>query len=123
MNYNIIAYCIYGIITVFITVFVGKQFHNNGYYYIISIFEAEKISNAINNLLLIGYYLVNIGFAIYKISDWQKLYNIKDLIENLSSNIAFIVILLAILNFVNIAVLSIFRKQSINHYKSSNYGK
>lgn len=116
MNLNLLAYCIYGIITIYVCVYVGLQFHKNGYYYIVSIFEEEKISNAINNLLLIGYYLVNIGYTIYSISQWNTIENFKQLIDNLSTKLAFIFIVLAVLNVINIAVLSFFRKQKSIHH-------
>lgn len=116
MNLNILAYCIYGIITIYTTIFVGKQFHTNGYYYISSIFKEEQITNAINNLLLIGYYLLNIGFAIIKINFWSDVLNHSMLIESVSNHIAQIFILLGLMNIINISVLSIFRKiKSVNY--------
>lgn len=111
MNLNILAYCVYGLVSIIITVFVGKAFHKNGYFYVISIFVEEQIATAINNLLLIGYYLLNIGFVIYKISDWRKITNTIELVENLSFSLALIFILLGLMNLVNIAVLSFFRKR------------
>ncbi len=111
MNLNIIAYLIYGAITVIVTVFVGKSFHSNGHYYVISLFENEDLARAINNLLLIGYYLLNIGYVIYKISEWRTLKNSRELIENLGASLALIFILLGAMNLVNIGILSFFKKR------------
>lgn len=112
MNLNLVAYGIYGVLTVVITVFVGRSFHKSGIHYILDIFKESSISHAINNILLIGYYLVNIGFAILKINTWNTVENSATLIEGISENVALLMILLGILNIFNIAVLSFFRKNS-----------
>lgn len=118
MNYKLLTYLIYLMITVFITVWVGRAFHKNGIHYILSIFKEEKIAHAINNVLLIAYYLVNIGYAITKISTWRSTTNLAELISSLSINLASIFLLLAILNYVNIGVLAIIRYyKSIHHLK------
>jgi len=113
MNLNTIAYAIYSLLTIFISLYVGKQFHKNGYHYILSIFEEEPLSNVINNLLLVGYYLVNIGFSIIQISYWNPISNFNQLIESISTKTATILIILATLNFINVGVLSFFRKKKL----------
>ena len=67
MAFNIIGYFIYLPITAFITIVVGKSFHKHGILYIKSIIPETKIASSLNNLLLIGYYLVNIGYAFISI--------------------------------------------------------
>ena len=118
MNYNLFSYLIYLIVTVFITVWVGKAFHKNGIHYILSIFEDEKVAHAINNLLLVGYYLVNIGYAILKISDWTNPSSFAEVVSSVSLNLANILLVLALLNYINIGTLA-----TISYYKSFNHSK
>jgi len=117
MNLNILSYIIYGLISIILTFYVGNEFHKNGYVYIVSIFVEKKISNAINNLLLIGFYLVNIGYVILKISEWGLVTNNIDLVEKLSIHLASIFIILAILNYLNISTLAIIKYKLINNKK------
>ena len=118
MNYNLLAYLIYIVITMFVTIWVGKAFHKNGIHYILSIFEEEKIAHAINNLLLVGYYLVNIGYAILKISQWTVASNFAEVIASVATNQASIFLLLALLNYINIGVLATIRYYKISHLKN-----
>ena len=69
MNYIIISYMIYLSITVYITVIVGWECYKNGLVYVTSIFKDKKLVEAINRILLTGYYLTNIGYAIMTLKD------------------------------------------------------
>ena len=113
MTLNTISYIIYTIISSYITIVVGFQCHKNGYYYVLSIFIDEEISQAINNILLLGYYLTNIGYAITIISTWQNISSINMMINELSFKIASIVFLLAAMHYMNVIVLSFWRKKSV----------
>lgn len=121
MNYNLLSYLFYIIVSLFVTIWLGKVFHKNGIHYILSIFEEEKIAHAINNLLLVGYYLVNIGYAILKISNWSNPSNLEEVISSVTINLASIFLLLALLNYINIGVLATIRYyklKSIHHLKN-----
>lgn len=106
MNLNVWAYCVYIIITLFITILVGWKCHKNGIYFIIECVHDIPIARAINNLLLVGYYLINIGYAIITISGWDKITSIPELLDVLAFRLALIILLLAIVHYVNIALLS-----------------
>ena len=114
MTYNTVSYIIYAIITIYITVVVGYQCYKNGYHYVLSIFIEEEVTQAINKILLLGYYLTNIGYAITIISTWKNITSLYMMINELSFKIATIVFILAGMHFVNIIILALWRKTSIN---------
>lgn len=101
---------IYAPITIYITVVVGYQCYKNGLVYVQSIFRDDSISVAINKILLIGYYLTNIGYAIMVIKDWDKVDTVYQMLNELSVRIATIILMLACLHYINIIVLSLWRK-------------
>lgn len=109
MNYNIIGYLIYLPITIFITIYVGQQLHKHGYIYVKRAFSDLAIATAINNMLLVGYYLVNIGYAIIGLKNWNIIHSIDQLISDLSTHIGHIILLLAILHYFNIMALAVVR--------------
>lgn len=113
MNYNTISYSIYALITTYITLVVGYQCYKNGYVYVLSIFIAAPISQAINKLLLLGYYLTNLGYAITIISTWKNITSLNEMIVELSVKIASIVFILAAMHYMNMIVLSFWRKTTI----------
>ncbi len=66
MNYTVIAYCIYLPITLLLTVWVARTLFTNGRIFLVEIFRKdETLADSVNKLLLVGFYLVNIGYAVY----------------------------------------------------------
>lgn len=114
MTYNTLSYIIYAPIAIYITVIVGWRCYKNGLVYVESIFKDEKVSESINKILLVGYYLTNIGYAIMMIQRWEKVENTIDMINVLSENLASIVMILAILHYLNIITLSMWRQVAIS---------
>ncbi len=106
MNYNVAGYIIYLVITIYITFYVGKQCHSNGKVFIHGIFNDIQIGDAVNNILLVAYYLVNIGYAILMVSIWPTITSTSHLLNELSQNIGQIVLLLALLHYLNIVALT-----------------
>ena len=114
MNYNIISYIIYIPLIFFITIKVGLLFYKHGEYFLTTIFESNiNLVKNVNNLLLMGYYLVNLGYSIIIISYWEKINNTIELINVMSTTIGQIIILLALLHYNNIFWLKHLTKSNI----------
>ena len=119
MNYNILSYLIYISITIYIIYYVGKSFHRNGRIFILQLFQHnEQMADTTNNLLLIAYYLFNIGYAVLKISMWTKVPDLAGLIATISSNTGLLVIILALTHYFNITVLYILSKKNVALFNS-----
>lgn len=114
MNYNILSYIIYIPLIFFITTKVGWMFYKNGELFLINIFEINLVLvKNVNNLLITGYYLVNLGYSILTISYWDKIDNTIELINVLSNTLGKIVVLLALLHYNNIFWLKYLTKSKI----------
>ena len=81
--------------------------------YVESIFGEVKLAQAINKILLVGYYLTNVGYAIITVKDFKHVSNVFELLNEVSLRLASIVLILAALHYINIIVLSFGRKSSI----------
>ncbi len=108
MNYNILSYLIYGLITVFTIVYIGRVLHQNGRHYVLRIFHEVQIGDFINNGLLVGYYLFNIGYVLITLNQWQQIRNVVQMIEILGEKTGAILLLLGVLHFFNIFVLKVY---------------
>lgn len=106
MNYNILAYIIYLSIMIFIIVYVGRLFYNNGRVFILGLFKgnAEQTDN-LNKILLLAYYLFNIGYAFTKLHYWTKVTDTALLISSLSSNLSLLILMLALMHYFNMALV------------------
>jgi len=106
MNLNILAYGIYLTIMVFIIVVVGKAFHKNGRIFILALFRNDVAqTDNINNILLLAYYLFNIGYAFMKLRWWQPIHSIDELIASISSNVGLLVLILAVTHYFNMLLI------------------
>ena len=122
MNLNIITYIIYLPIISFIMIQIGWQFYKNGEVFLLSLFNNNKpLVKSINNLLLIGYYLTNIGYAIVSISYWEKVDSIFTMFNSLSATLGKIILLLALMHYNNIFWLKHLNKSKL--LNSIHHGK
>ncbi|MGG5488053.1 hypothetical protein [Gaetbulibacter sp. PBL-D1] len=102
----IIGYIVYLPIVIILTIYVSKMLFKNGKLFMIDIFKGkEDIALATNKLFEIGFYLTNIGFALYIME--IHYYNnspitSQNLIEILSKKIGGFTIYLGIILFLNL---------------------
>ncbi|SEW52570.1 hypothetical protein [Chitinophaga arvensicola] len=118
---NTIAYAIYLAITYLITVNVGWRFYRNGRVFILGLMEQQKgLADAINNILLVGYYLVNLGYATVMISTWDTIRNWTEMLVSITTMTGLILLSLAVLHCFNMLVIYLIskRKQTIPSLKS-----
>ncbi|KJD37065.1 hypothetical protein PW52_00985 [Tamlana sedimentorum] len=113
MNYNILAYSIFLPTISVVTIKTGWVFYKNGTVFLFKILQNATFAKQVNNLLLIGYYLVNIGYTIFSISLWQNVSNVVDLINSLTKNMGLILLVLATLHFNNIFWIIYLNKSNI----------
>lgn len=112
MNYNIPAYGIYLAIMVFIIVYVGRLFHRNGRVFILALFKDDAVqTDHLNNILLLAYYLFNIGYAFVKLRFWTTVTSVEVLVSSLSSNIGLLVLILAVTHYFNMALIHFLSKR------------
>lgn len=117
MNYNVCAYIVYITLMVFIIVYVGRHFYKNGRIFILTLLEGNvSLTDYLNKLLLVAYYLFNIGYTFLKLKYWQKVTNIEVLFSSLSMNMGVLVLILAFTHYVNMAAIYLLSKsKSITH--------
>lgn len=118
---NTIAYLLYLFITYCITVHVGLAFYRNGRVYILNLVEGdEQFTDPINKLLLTGYYLLNLGYAALMIRSWETMKNWTDVLVSIASMTGRIMLILAVIHFVNMAVILKIshRRKHFPHHKN-----
>lgn len=117
MNFNIISYIIYIPVIFFITIKVGWILYKNGAVFLCSIFQNDVVLREnLNKLLLIGYYLINLGAATITITYWDTVENLFEMINTLSGILGKTILALALLHYNNIFWITFLnkKKQTIN---------
>lgn len=113
----IIGYIIYLPIVVLLTIYISKMLFKNGKLFMIDIFKGkEDIALATNKLFEIGFYLINIGFALFIMKIYYYSGNdtmsYQTLMEILSRKIGGFTIYLGIMLFFNLFLFFRGRKKS-----------
>jgi hypothetical protein len=89
MNFNILGYILYLVIMVYIIAKIGQICYKNGIIYCNALLpNQEKNTKKVNEILLIGYYLVTIGYCFITLISWEQLSSFEDLIKETASKIA-----------------------------------
>jgi len=101
--YTILAYFIYLPVALLLTWVVAHNLFKNGLIFMRDIFFGrEDIARATNSLFKIGFYLLNVGFALYILKIYHLITGMQDTIEVLSSKIGGFSIYLGVMLFLNL---------------------
>lgn len=115
MNYTIITYCLYLVITICLTVWVARTLFKNGKIFLVDIFHGNTaLADSVNNLLLVGFYLINFGYAVYTLRVTDTISSLQGIIEILSVKIGIIILILGGMHFFNLYIFFNLRKRAIN---------
>ena len=99
----VIAYIIYLPVVIALTFYVANALFKNSIVYMNDIFNGRpEIAKATNTLFKIGFYLMNVGFALYILRITYTLQNAQQTIEALSTKIGGFSIYLGIMLFLNL---------------------
>ncbi len=114
MNYIIITYCLYLIISISLTIWVARTLFKNGKIFLYDIFHGNKdLADSVNNLLLVGFYLVNFGYAVYTLQITAGIGNTQEVLEQLSLKIGLIILILGGMHFLNLYIFFALRKKAV----------
>src|SRR5215470_8366771 len=115
-SFTVIAYFIYLPIVILLTWYVAHTLFKNGLVFMLDIFFGrQEIAKATNSLFKIGFYLLNLGFALYILQIYDALNGAQSVIEVLSYKIGGFSIYLGIMLFFNLFLF--FRGKRISRQK------
>ncbi len=121
MNYNIVSYALYLPITFYITILVGRELHRAGKYFVCEMIRNnEPFANAVNNSLLIGYYLLNLGYVTIMLSGWEEISSLTSLMIVLCERLGTILVTLGVVHFINMLVLTLSARTSDDLLRSAH---
>ncbi len=116
---NTLTYIIYLLVTWIITVHIGLVFYRNGRLYLLNMLQNdEKLTDFVNKLLLVGYYLVNLGYVALMLRFWDTIYTWTELLVSICAMTGKIMLGLAVMHFFNMGVILLLSKRNqITHHK------
>ena len=101
------TYLAYLALSIMLTVWVGHTLHKNGRPFLVHAFDGNALlADSINNLLLVGFYLVNFGFVSVALKTDNQVTNLQQSIELLSLKVGLVILVLGGMHFFNMHMLN-----------------
>ena len=114
MNHSVVAYLIYLPVSVAMTIWVARTLHKNGRMFLLQAFRGnEGMADSVNHLLVVGFYLINIGFIAAALRYGDKPHDVQEMIEFLSTKIGIVLFVLGGMHFFNLFNFDKMRKKGL----------
>jgi hypothetical protein len=107
------TYLIYLALSIGITVGVARTLHKNGRVFLVDAFHGNELqADSVNHLLVVGFYLINLGYVTLRLKYGVKPTDLAESIEFLSSKIGLVLLVLGIMHFLNLHIFSRMRRRA-----------
>ena len=118
--YVVHTYVAYLVLSIPVTIWVARTLHKNGRAFLIDAFHGqEALADSVNHLLVVGFYLVNLGWIISGLATRQGLNTPREAIELLSSKIGTVFLILGVMHFFNLGLFNSVRRRSLDRLSSA----
>jgi hypothetical protein len=101
--YSVYSYLAYLPISVLLTVWVARTLHSRGRIFLVEAFHRnEQLADSVNHLLVVGFYLINIGYVTLALKYGQKPTGLQEAIEFVSTKVGLVLLILGGMHFANL---------------------
>ncbi len=112
MNWTVGTYVAYLLVAVPITIWVASTLSHNGRVFLADVFDSNReLADAVNKLLVVGFYLLNLGFVMLYLRGGGVVQDLTGLFETLSVKVGIVMLVLGVIHFVNVMVFSSMRRR------------
>ncbi|NIK55650.1 hypothetical protein [Kribbella shirazensis] len=113
MNMTVTTYLVYLVVAVPLTIWVARTLSRNGRIFLVDVFHGnEDFADAVNRLLVVGFYLVNLGFVTLFLRSGSAVVDARGVFEQLSVKLGVVMLVLGVLHLMNVWIFSKIRTRS-----------
>jgi hypothetical protein len=107
------CYLSYLAISIALTIWVARTLHRSGRIFLLDAFRGNaELTDSVNQLLVVGFYLINVGYIALALKTTDPLTNFRQVIELESSKIGVVLLILGAMHFFNMFVLARMRRRT-----------
>lgn len=104
-GYIVWSYIVYLAISIGVTVGVALSLRRNGRVFLVEAFHGnEAMADSVNHLLVVGFYLINIGYVTMVLRTEGNLANLRESIEMVCGKIGPVLLVLGGMHFSNLYI-------------------
>jgi hypothetical protein len=116
MTTPVYIYIAYAIISIAMTAWVARTLYKNGRVFLLEAFkEKEEMADSVNHLLVVGFYLINLGFILLYLRFGTKPETLVGGIEYIATKLGVVLLVLGAMHFFNIFNFDRMRKKGREH--------
>ena len=113
MDFSVISYAFYLLLSVALTVWVARTLSRAGRVFLVDVFQGNaELAGSVNHLLVVGFYLVNLGFICLALKLGYEVYSPREAIEAVSLKVGRVLLVLGLMHFFNLYVFSRIRRRA-----------
>ena len=115
------TYLVYLGISIALTVWVARTLHRNGRLFLIDCLHGNTaLADSLNHLLVVGFYLINVGFVTLALRFGVSAGDLKEALESLSTKVGLVLLVLGFMHFFNLALFSACRRKALHERAGAN---
>lgn len=114
MNTSLTIYTAYFLVSLGMTIWVARTLHKNGRLFLVDAFSGKsELADSVNHLLLVGFYLINLGFILLFLRIGTKPTDMVEGVEYISTKLGIVILVLGGMHFFNMFNFSRMRKKAL----------
>ena len=110
-SYQVPLYLVYLAVSITLVVWLARTLFRNGTVFLEDVFDDHRMAAAVNRLLVIGFYMLNLGYAALLLKS-DSAANSVEAFEVLGTKLGVLLVSLAMLHFVNMYVFYWIRRRA-----------
>ncbi len=112
--YIVFCYAAYLVISLSVTVWVARTLHRNGRTFLVDAFNGnQELADSVNHLLVVGFYLVNLGYVALAMRTGDPVPTVRSAIELVCDKLGIVLMVLGVMHFFNLYVFTRLRKRGM----------
>ena len=112
-NLMLYTYALYAFATIAMTVWVAQTLYRAGHIFLRETFHGDQeMAGAVNHLLRVGFYLVNLGFVLMFLRYGKHPTTIVEAVEYFTTKVGIVLIMLGAMHFFNMFNFDKMRKKA-----------
>jgi hypothetical protein len=110
--YIVVCYVAYLLISITTTIWVARTLRHNGRSFLVDAFQGDsQLADSVNNLLVVGFYLINVGYVTLALRTTAEVANARTGIELFCDKLGLVLLVLGGMHFLNLYIFSRLRRR------------
>jgi hypothetical protein len=112
--YIVGCYLAYLAVSLAATVWVARTLHRNGRSFLVDAFHGNAdLADSVNHLLVVGFYLINIGYVTLALRTTADVATARGAIELVCDKVGVVLVVLGAMHFFNLYVFNRLRRRGL----------